>query len=357
MVADLKMALPPKAFGGAERLVSYLSMGLGKLGHDVTALANVGSAIPHVRTITMRHEKEVKKFIAKNAKAFDVICDCTHGKLYQNEELQGNYVNFVDTLLLPKFKIGKPNLICISKSHARIIKLEYGLNSVLIYAGLIDPASYRNPITDWSKKSRRFIYVGRIIPEKGPLDAVRFCRRLNIPLDLVQGHGPYNPIESSLISISERFARLGLPVDKLASDIRLDHRAYVLCMLREHRGLGEYFENIPDKPRNHLYSRSMANIFPLHWEEPLGQTPIEAAACGTPTVAYARGAMPEIIEDGVTGFVVKPDDEEAFVDALRNVKELDPKACVANAFQRFSVDKTVQRYLEVFERVLDGERW
>ena len=121
-----------------------------------------------------------------------------------------------------------------------------------------------------------------------------------------------------------------------------------------------------------------AFLFPIHWEEPFGLVMVEAMACGTPVVAYNRGSVPEIVKDGVTGFIVDPPEEdlnsqisnhndqqgswiikkrgiEGLVEAVRRISEIDRKACKKHVEEHFTVDHMVDGYIDVYRKILDNQ--
>lgn len=357
-VLDASIILPVRSYGGTERLVWSVSSALSKIGQEISIIANTGSVSTFAEIVRVNDSGEIKEFLTSKGSDYDVICDCTHsGKIFQREELGRNFVNLVDIGELPEFQIEKPNILTVSHSFAARIRMDLGFDSRVIYPGLIDLENSPNPVTSWDQKDDRFIYVGRIIPEKGPLNAVRFSRRAGKPLDMIAGGGKASPSKSLFVSLGKRIAKLGAPSDKVARFFGQPGIGYVFQTIREHRGHGKYLENVPANVRDDLYSRSIALVFPVDWEEPGTITPIEAAALGTPTVAYSRGNLPEVIEDGVTGFLIRPGDERAFVEALNRVKTLNPNDCVRMAREKFSIERTAKSYLSLFEEVASGKKW
>ena len=106
---------------------------------------------------------------------------------------------------------------------------------------------------------------------------------------------------------------------------------------------------------------SAALIFPLQWEEPFGTTMIESMACGTPVVAYDRGSVPEVVKDGVTGFVIKETgdreaDLEAMVGAVNNLDQISPSDCRRHVEDNFSIRQEAENYLRLYRRLINSER-
>ena len=117
-----------------------------------------------------------------------------------------------------------------------------------------------------------------------------------------------------------------------------------------------------------LYENAMAFLFPINWEEPFGLVMIEAMSCGAPVIAYNRGSVSEVVRDGVTGFIIDPDDEdrpgkgswiikkqeiEGLIEAVKRIGEIDRKACRKHVEENFSVDRMVENYEKVYRGILD----
>jgi glycosyltransferase involved in cell wall biosynthesis len=118
--------------------------------------------------------------------------------------------------------------------------------------------------------------------------------------------------------------------------------------------LVEFIGEIGDADKEELLRNAYALLFPIDWPEPFGLVMIEAMACGTPTVAFRRGSVPEIIDDGVSGYSVDTIDEA--VQALRNVRGLDRSACRKKFEERFSAERMAQDYVDVYNSVIEARR-
>jgi glycosyltransferase involved in cell wall biosynthesis len=112
----------------------------------------------------------------------------------------------------------------------------------------------------------------------------------------------------------------------------------------------EWIGEVGENDKQDLLANAYALVFPIDWPEPFGLVLIEAMACGTPTIAYRCGAVPELVEDGVTGFIV--DDINAAVEAVGNVEKLDRTLCRSRFEERFCARRMAQDYLEVYDRIL-----
>jgi len=175
-----------------------------------------------------------------------------------------------------------------------------------------------NPANQW-------VFMGRMVPEKGLDDAVKAAIILHAPLvaasDWDSGD-PSNPFVQSLAGILDN------PMMKQVGVVEPTKRAQLLGDAR-------------------------ALLFPIKWEEPFGMVMIEAMACGTPVIAYGRGSVSEVVEDGVTGFVVPPEAGiQGLVDAMRKIDVIDRQACRARVERLFSIPGMVKGYEAVYERMV-----
>ncbi|MEV6872914.1 glycosyltransferase [Amycolatopsis sp. NPDC051128] len=196
-------------------------------------------------------------------------------------------------------------------------------------------------------KAEYAVVLGRVTPAKGQHVAACQARRRGIDLVLAGPIGPYRTPEAL-----ER----GLATDPEATrhpDVR-----YWCDQVRPHvdgrrvRWVG----SLGAAARDELVARAMATVFPLHWEEPGGTAVVESLALGTPVVGYRRGCLPELIDEGRTGLLVDPGDEDALVACLTRASELSSAACRAAAAERFTPAVMARRYLRLYETVLDGTR-
>jgi glycosyltransferase involved in cell wall biosynthesis len=192
--------------------------------------------------------------------------------------------------------------------------------------------------------------VGRLTPEKGADVAARLCRELDLELVIA---GPVAGLADAE-ALERKLAQPGSGWRNLR-DVR-----YYLDQVRplENRRI-RWVGSLARAATMRLVARARAVVFPIRWEEPGATAAIEALACGTPVVGLRRGALPEIVEHGVTGFLA--DSEEELAACLTRADELDPAACRRAAERRFSAGPMAERYVELYERVLalasgrDGE--
>jgi glycosyltransferase involved in cell wall biosynthesis len=177
-----------------------------------------------------------------------------------------------------------------------------------------------------AEKSDYALFIGRFAPEKAPHLAIEAARRAGVRL-LLAGKGP----------VGEETAYFDEYIRP-----RVDGRNV------------EYVGEADGLLKRDLYRNARCVLAPIQWEEPFGLVMIEAMACGTPPIAFARGAAPELIEDGVTGYVVDGLDE--MVQAIEQVERIDPAVCRAHAEANFGPSALADRYLALYQRIINSSR-
>lgn len=331
-VAPLAESVPPRLYGGTERVVSYLTEELVGLGHQVTLFAS-GDSVTRARLVAcvpravrldaavrdpLPHLSLMLERVRSRAQEFDVLhfhidppahfplfralADRTvttlHGRL-DSADLQPLLAEFRD---MP--------VVSISDSQRAPAP---GMNWVgTVYHGLAPEVCPYNP----SPRGRYLAFLGRVSPEKGLARAIEIARRARVRLR----------IAAKVDSTDEAYFRARI-VPLLGGDIEF---------------LGELGE--ADKPA--FLGNAAALLFPIDWPEPFGLAMIEAMSCGTPVLAWRNGAVPEIVEDGVTGFVV--DSVDAALERLPALARLE-RARVRLRFEaRFSASRMTRDYLAVY---------
>jgi glycosyltransferase involved in cell wall biosynthesis len=336
-VAPLYESVPPQAYGGTERVVSYLSEALVEMGHEVTLFASgdsvtsahLVSVVPRSLRLDPRQPDPLvwhtimMDRVLKAAPAFDII----H---FHTDVLQLALVGHCETpclstahgrLDLPDLK---PLFRCfpdhpmVSISNSQRDPLPWLNWHATVYHGLpLGLYSLHEQPLDY------FAFVGRISPEKRADRAIEIAKACNIPL---------------------RIAAKVDPADQAYFESTIEP------LLRQ-PGV-TYVGEIGDADKDEFIGNARALLMPIDWPEPFGLVMIEAMACGTPVIAYANGSVPEIIDDGVTGFVVH--NQEQAIEAARNVGQIDRRRC-RNVFeQRFAARVMARRYLEVYRELVDA---
>lgn len=335
-VAPLFESVPPRGYGGTERVVSYLTEALVDLGHDVTLyatadsvtrarlvpMAECGLRLDRRRPIwTVWHTMMVERVFADaDAGRFDVLhfhIDGLHLPLARRcrtpsvTTLHGR-LDLPD--LQPLYRLFSDHpLVSISDYQRKPLPFAH-------WAGTVHHGLPRGLYDFHPAPGDYFAFLGRVSPEKRADRAIEIAIACGVPL-------------------------------KIAAKVDEADRAYfegVIRPLLDHP-LVEFLGEMPQAMKNDFLGRARALLFPIDWPEPFGIVMIEALACGTPVVSYRAGSVPEVLEHGVTGAVV--DDQQEAIAAARDIQQLDRRACRAAFDRRFTADTMARRYLEVYERL------
>jgi glycosyltransferase involved in cell wall biosynthesis len=338
-IAPLHEAVPPKLYGGTERVVSFLTEELVAEGHDVTLFASgdsVTSARLHaVWPRALRLDPSVRDTIAphmllmediyRQAADFDVLH--FHMDYWSFSLFSRQRTPFVTTMhgrldlpeLQPVFNTF-PNAPVISISDSQRRPLPQANFVATVLHGLPE-----NLLTPQPVKQEYLAFLGRIAPEKRPDRAIRIARAAGIPL------------------------KIAAKVDRADAEY---FEAIIKPMLAG--GGVEMIGEIGDHEKPAFLSGAIGLLMPIDWPEPFGLVMIEAMACGTPVLAFNRGSVPEIIEDGLTGFIVE--DETSAVARVPKLASLS-RAGVRRRFeQRFTARRMAEDYLRTYRALGAGER-
>jgi glycosyltransferase involved in cell wall biosynthesis len=333
-IAPLAEAVPPRRYGGTERVVSYLTEELVNQGHEVTLFAS-GDSRTSARLVAccptaLRLDESVSDPVPYTLMMLDRVRACAdefdilhfHTELEHFPIFQDIASRTVTTLhgrldaneLSPFYgRFSQFPLVSISNDQRRPMPPVNWVGTV--YHGLpIDLLKF-NARPDGGYLA----FLGRIAPEKGPDSAIEIAKRSGVPLRIAA---------------------------KVAEQDREYFEKHIRPLLDDPRI--EFVDEIGDGAKGEFLGRSRALLFPIDWPEPFGLVMIEAMACGTPVIAYPEGAVPEIIEAD-TGFVVTSVDEA--VRAVSRLEELD-RATIRNRFEeRFSARRMAHDYVEIYERL------
>jgi len=319
-------------YGGVEKLVWEWAEQLSEWGYPCSVAAPRGSRVPKgvelIPTVELPFHQDRDDLAFYNfcdrLEEFDVVHDFSHGLQAAQAVQNLPSVNMVWDPGVRRYRRPRYNIMCLSRWQAERIANLYGVT--VKYEDLpVNTERYGfNP-----HKSDRFLFIGKLTPEKGALDAIRMCRELGEGLDVVGGR------------------------------LRTDPRDYELEVIRacdDDRIV--YHGNVTDEVKIELLQNAKALIYPLaqgffeaHWH-----SGIEALSCGTPVICYERGAHREVIEDGKVGYVVESRKE--FLEAMRHVDRIDPRECREFAVRRYDRRRIVRNYIEeLYIPVMRGMRW
>ena len=338
-VAPLAESVPPRLYGGTERVVSFLTEELVRLGHDVTLFAS-GDSQTSARLVpasprAIRLDRDVRDSFAphilmlerviKSADEFDVI----HFHISQ--------FHFPTSRRLP--------VAHVTTLHGRLdIPELFPLYAEFDDIPLVSISdAQRSPIPDagWAAT----------IPHGLPLDLLRFHQGPGEYLAFVGRISPEKRVDRAIaiakgVGQTLRIAAKVDPADQEYFDREIRH-------LLDHP-LVEYIGEIDEAQKNEFLGNASALLFPIDWPEPFGLVMIEAMACGVPIVAFRGGSVEEVIDHGVTGFIVDGIDEA--IAAVRAVPDLDRHTCRAVFEHRFNVTRMATDYLSVYEQLMSDRR-
>jgi glycosyltransferase involved in cell wall biosynthesis len=333
-VAPLYESVPPKAYGGTERVVSWLTEKLVSLGHEVTLFAS-GDSMTTARLVPccreslrmapdcvdqLAHHLVMLEKVLQEKDEFDLIhfhTDYLHFPVSARER----YVH-VTTLhgrldipdLVPLYGMYS-DMPVISISHAQRDPLPHLNWQGTVHHGF-PPESY----SCYSKSGKYLAFLGRTSPEKGLDRAIAIAQHAGMPL-------------------------------KIAAKIdRTDQEYFDSCIrpLLNSSDI-EFLGEIGYPEKNEFLGEAAALLFPIAWPEPFGIVMIEAMACGTPVIAYPFGSVPEVVKHGVSGYIVL--DLQSAVDAIKKLGKLDRKKVRRHFEQHFTATRMAEDYLEIYERL------
>ncbi len=348
IIAPPWISIPPPKYGGIEIVVYNLAEGLKALGHEVLLFASKDSNtsckfFPYLEQqefyfgleSSLREKVFVGELASKYAYAMAAYekVDIIHNHMLS--QLSANIdIPIVHTLHGPanEATIKKcvefskyPNQYFVgisNKQRKNYVTLSADINFIDTVHNSIDVKSI-----GWNAdKEDFFLFVGRVNSEKGLEFAIRVARKANI--DLVMA-----------VKMSEDFEK-----EFFTKEIKPLIDQYPKSLLLK------LHEDLPREMISDLYRRAKCTLFTSQWEEPFGLVMIESMACGTPVIGLRKGAVPEVIVDGETGFVVDTEDE--MVQAVKKIDEIKPQNCRRHIEENYSREKMAENYIAVYKRIL-----
>ncbi|MCX5706402.1 MAG: glycosyltransferase [Candidatus Omnitrophica bacterium] len=336
LIMDPDIPVPPVLYGGHERLVYFFAKQYSELGHDVTVLAGPGSKTAGNTVIYGKNENNRTKsiftrfgeiffvwsYLLKNSCHFDLIHN--FGRLAYFLSVLNKPVNKIMTYgrhihaanIKKVCSLASKNIVFTGCSNSLISQVKDIGDWHCVY-NAIDFSQYelKKKVAD----DAPLIFLGRVEKIKGVHTAIKVA--------LATGN--------KLVIAGNKAA---LPHDEVYFKEQIEPYIDQKQII--------YVGSVDDIKKNHYLGQAKALLFPIEIEEPFGIVMIEAMACGTPVIGFNRGSIPEVIDDGVTGFVVRDLDE--MVDKIRRINQIDRNRCRLTAERRFDVSVVAEQYLRLF---------
>jgi glycosyltransferase involved in cell wall biosynthesis len=341
-VAPLAESVPPRLYGGTERVVSYLTEELARRGHDVTLFASGDSrtsaelvaTVPRALRLASRAEDFLPyavlqlEEVRKRCEDFDVIH--FHTDLIHLPLARALFGNRAVTTAHGRLDLPQLATVFAEFSDSPLVSISNDQRTPLLHANWVGTVYHGLPpdVCPFNPRPNGdyWAFVGRIAPEKRPDRAIEIAARAGMKL------------------------KIAAKID--AADLEYFHDRIEPLFAQPHV---EYIGEIDEQEKAEFLGNAQALLFPIDWPEPFGLVLIEAMSCGTPCIAWQTGSVPEIVENGINGRIVSSIEEA--VDAAQRVRLLDRRAVRASFERRFTAERMVENYLTIYERCLvDSKR-
>jgi glycosyltransferase involved in cell wall biosynthesis len=340
-IAPLIESVPPKLYGGTERVVSYLTEELVRLGHDVTLFAS-GDSITSAELVAcspaalrltpsmldpLPHNIVLLERVRQRAAEFDILhfhIDYLHFPLFRDSG--------IPTVTTLHGRLDLPDLVPLYRVFADmpVVSVSHPQRAPLSWVNWVANVPHGIPKDLYSLSAEPrgdyVAFLGRIGPEKRPDRAIEIARQAGVPLR----------IAAKVDKVDEAY--FGETIKPLLSLPGID-----------------YIGEIGEREKGAFLGNAAALLFPIDWPEPFGLSLIEAMACGTPVIGWRCGSVPEIVEEGVTGFIVENIDEA--VAAIGKARRLD-RTRVRQSFEaKFTARRMATDYLALYESLIAPPSW
>ncbi|MET0657908.1 MAG: glycosyltransferase family 4 protein [Steroidobacteraceae bacterium] len=339
-VAPLMESVPPRLYGGTERVVSYLTEELVRLGHNVTLFASGDSqtaaklvaSVPQALRLNPAVNDSLPyavlqlEHLRQRIQEFDVVhfhSDYLHLPLARALLGKRTVTTLHGRLDLPDYQqvfaeFADDPLVSVSNDQRTPLQKANWVGTV--YHGLPSTVCKFEP----NPNGRYLAFLGRICPEKRVDRAIEIAARAGMTL------------------------RIAAKVD--AAD-RAYFRTHIEPLLSQPHV--EYIGEVSEHQKAEFLGNAQALLFPIDWPEPFGLALIEAMSCGTPCIAWRTGSVPEVVDHGITGWIV--DSIAGAVEAVQQVPHLDRQAVRARFEQRFSAERMARNYLQIYKKLSNGD--
>jgi glycosyltransferase involved in cell wall biosynthesis len=335
-IAPLMESVPPRLYGGSERIVSYLTDELVRLGHQVTLFAsgdsvssaNLVPCVPMALRLDANMRDPIPYYmlmldrVREHADEFDILhfhIDQFHFPLFRP------IANRTVTTLHGRQDLHDLKPLYFGFCDMPLVSISNAQRRPVVNANFVATVHHGIPLNLLAPSYRAgggyLAFLGRIAPEKRIDRAIRIAGRLGMPLK----------IAAKIDKVDEAYFRESI------------------ATLIEQPGV-EYVGEISEREKAEFLGGAGALLFPIDWPEPFGLSMIEAMACGTPVLAFRCGSVPEVVDDGVTGLIVDSEDEA--VRVMPRVLALDRRAVRRRFEERFSAARMTKGYLQVYHALL-----
>lgn len=335
LTADPELPVPPRLYGGIERIIDLLARELSARGHAVTLFAHPDSStaaelIPwpgrssRSRSDTLRNALTLLRYVRRGQ--FDVVHSFSRV-----------------AYMLPLLPLSIPKLMSYQRAINR--------SSIQLGHALSRGSLHFSAISRWMMSPVQDIGSWHLVPNGVPLQIYPYQPNpgLDAPLVFL---GRVERIKGPHIAIEVAY-RTGLPL-VIAGNVPQEHKGWFDETVAPHLGHQiQYVGPVDDQQKAELLCRARAFLMPILWDEPFGIVMAESMACGTPVLGFRRGSVPEVVEDGVSGFVV--DDVDALVEAVERVPSLDRMACRQRVEDLYCESAVVEGYLRIYEQMISNQ--
>lgn len=330
-VAPLWESVPPVLYGGTERVVSFITEELVRQGHEVTLFAS-GDSTTKARLMPMCGEAlRPSKVIANYEAPLTAMIEKVFGSAGEFDLIH-SHLEFIPfplarrcrtpTLTTLHARLDQPELIPVFRKFADLplVSVSEAQREPLSWANwqaTIHPGVPKSLYTPQYNQGQYLVFLGRVAPEKGLDRAIEIAKRVEMPI------------------------RIGAKIDAQ----HVEYYKSIIEPLLDHP-LVEFVGEVTDIEKDDLLGEAYALLAPYAWPEPFGLALIEALACGTPVIGSRCGAIPEIVDHGVTGFLCDTLDE--MIHSIRHVPLLERTRCRQAFDMRFSAERMVQDYVTIY---------
>jgi glycosyltransferase involved in cell wall biosynthesis len=338
-IAPLEESVPPRLYGGTERVVAYLTDALVELGHDVTLFASGDSGTRAQLVSTWPRALRLDPTVSEPLAPLHMHLETMASRAHEFDVIH-SHIDYAGFSLLRRLQVpsvttlhGRLDLAELAPLHAlfddvNLISISDSQRQPLPSARFVETVLHGLPKQLLQKANGGggyFAFLGRMSAEKGPDTAIRIANAAGVDL-------------------------------KMAAKVGAGDRAYYESAVAPliARGAAEFIGEIRERDKQAFLGEAKALLFPIRWPEPFGLVMIEAMACGTPVIAYDQGSVREILEDGVTGFIVRS--EEEAIAAAGRIDSLNRDRIRAEFERRFTSHRMALNYLEVYRTLGAGER-